>query len=858
MPSLLYMLRRRRTWLSFGALTALAGLLAMLPLLGVLGFEFSLIFSLAGSVAAAHLGVRTVVLTREADESLVLGTRSGPRVLLSLLGRGIALGWLSLLLPLLVIGLNALRVRNCDPLGGLGFFLAMPVVSVAIAASVGVLWGLTLRRSLAATLAALATIVLCLGWGVYRFYAEPAIFGYDPFAGYFPGTLYDEDVALRLPFLFARLQQLCWLGTAIVIGAVTLDPAALRLRLPLGPPPPRRAERRRSGRRHLLVVGLLLLGGAVTLTALRARLGFAVDADEIRRQLGGLRKTQHFEILYPETLSRQQVDRLAEDHEFRYAQLHALFGGPTRRIRSYIFADAEQKRRLMGAARVFVAKPWRSEVYLQDEGFPHRVLGHELAHVFAARHGDALFGISLAWRRSALGLPLPHFNVGLIEGLAVAVDWRGGGALDGHQRAAALLRLGLAPRLESLFGLGFLAHASARSYGLAGSFCRYLLEQHGFDKLALLYRSAGDFQRVYGRSVGSLLSSWRSFLRRVELSPAQLALAEARYRRPSIFRRVCAHAIANLSNTARQLEQREKREEALHVIERICRFDPGDPAHRIAELRARAAARGPRAGLEQVQKLLAHPSLSKPQRRRVLELAGDLHYLAKQRAEAATAYRQAAQLPAERGARRVSTLKLLALKLPEPLRRVLFDYLIVAPGKRRKVARDVHRTHQLAGLLAALGPRDPLRRWAGLGDYLLGKQLSAHDEFRLALVPLRRALAQGLDDEDLRVEALRTLASCEYRAGDLEAAAKSWHDLRARLPRGGLRRSVEDWIERTYWRRRGTLPPRSRRLPTSLPTSLPAGRLLGPASAPANAGQAQSSSGPAARTGSRLSGASRP
>ena len=37
----------------------------------------------------------------------------------------------------------------------------------------------------------------------------------------------------------------------------------------------------------------------------------------------------------------------------------------------------------MGAMRVYIAKPWRREVYLQLADFPHPVFAHELAHVVA-------------------------------------------------------------------------------------------------------------------------------------------------------------------------------------------------------------------------------------------------------------------------------------------------------------------------------------------------------------------------------------------------------------------------------------------------------------------------------------------
>ncbi|PID39412.1 MAG: hypothetical protein CSA65_09565 [Proteobacteria bacterium] len=811
MPSLRHILLRRQTLLWAALLIAVASGLCFVPLFNVLGYEFCLLLGLVASVAGAHLGARLVAIAREADESLLLATHSPHAVLASLLGRAVLSLWSLLTLPLAIIALNALRVRNCDLAEGLAFFAMMPIVSAAIAACVGVLWGLALPHSWLATLAAWMTVLVSLAWGVYRFYAEPAVFGYDPFAGYFPGTLYDEDIAIRAPFYWSRLQQLCWLGAALLIAPRRLDVGALRLRLA----PPRVGLHQASGVGERFVatlpIGALLIG-AITLTAYRAELGYAVDAEQIHRDLGAVRYTRHFEIVHSAQLSRDEVNRLAEDHELRYAQLSAVFGAGPRRIRSYIFTDAEQKRRLMGAARVYIAKPWRREVYLQEQGFPHRVLKHELAHVFAGRFGDPLFRVSFRWRSGPLGLPVPHFNVGLIEGVAVAADWRSSGELDGHQRAAALFALKLAPPIEGLFGLGFLAQAGSRAYALAGSFCRYLLDRYGMAKLGAVYRSAGDFRRVYGKPLGTLIAEWRAFIAKVKVPPAQLALAAARYRRPSILRRVCAHEIANLLGEVRAANDGGDRERAVRILERVCRFEPENPAHLIGLMYTRAAAGGPSAGLAMAKTVLSHRALSKPQRRSVLETIGDWRTLQREPLEAARAYGEAAKLPAGPGGRRMLTLKRWALEQRDPLRRLLLAYLITPPGEPRSAARDVHRTHQLRRLLDQLVPASssrrasPLAPYAGLGGYLLGKQLWNRDEAELAIAPLERALRRGLPAGDIRAEALRTLALCQYERARFGAAAETTRRLLRQAPSAGLRGWARDWLARIHWRRTGKLP----------------------------------------------------
>ena len=132
----------------------------------------------------------------------------------------------------------------------------------------------------------------------------------------------------------------------------------------------------------------------------------------------------------------------------------------------------------MGASHTQVAKPWRREIYLQYESFPHPVIKHELAHALAGAFGDPIFAVA---RRDV------RFNIGLIEGLAVAVGDREG-RLTLDQQVKAMRALGMEPPLSRVLGLGFFGEPPARSYTVAGSFVRFLLDEKGPAPLRELYR----------------------------------------------------------------------------------------------------------------------------------------------------------------------------------------------------------------------------------------------------------------------------------------------------------------------------------------------------------------------------------
>ena len=782
-------LRLRRYWLWQIILTGLAAALCFVPLFNLLGYEFSLAMAVGGSLAGLHLGSVLLAHARRQDEGMLLSLGESPRALLAMAGRAALAALSLLLLPLLVITLNALRVKNCDLLEGLAFYLVLPVISVTVAAATGTLWGTLTSRPWLSTLGAMSTLLASVAWGVYRFIDAPAIFAYDPFVGYFPGALYDGTVSVGGTLLLYRLHNLAWLAGALLLAAALFEPLDLRLRL-----------RRPAGRWLLAAAPCLLLGLGMFLA--RGHIGFAISAEQVAAELGGVRQTEHFTIHYPREMAEADVVLLAQDHEFRHAQLKQYLGVSPASIRSFIFASSAQKRRLMGAGRTFVAKPWRREVYLQQRGFPHEVLKHELAHVFAGEFGDPLFGVSLRWEWAPL--PHPRFSVGLIEGVAVAADWRPHDESTGHQYAAALKRLGLAPPLASLFGAGFLTHAPGRAYTLAGSFCRRLVELYGVEKLRRVYRSGGDFLGVYGLPLQTLLAAWSTWLEGQTVPPETLELCRERYRRRSIIRRVCGHEVASLIERADELMSSRRHDEALGVMARICSFEPGDPGNHLRLLHARVKARKLDLALAGARKLLDHPGMNGPLRRNVLTLMGDMSWWKGEAALAEVHYQKAAQLAAAPGSRRGLNLRLWGLNRGGETARLVQRYIAPAPDDPRDPGRDIFLAQGLQARIRE-GLQAGEEESSGLGYYLVAKQLRNGGHCDLATDPGGRAIKLDLPDQDFVIEAHLDLARCFHRLGRLNQAAGILQRLTRRIkqdgrvPRGGTVLQILDWQARLRW-----------------------------------------------------------
>ena len=293
-----------------------------------------------------------------------------------------------------------------------------------------------------------------------------------------------------------------------------------------------------------------------------AALGIRPTRNDIAQELGGFRETEHFEIFYAREL-QADIDRIAEDCEFQYAQLVDYLmpegGKLSRKVRAYIYASTDQKKKLTGAGNTSVEDPFGHGFHIHAQGFPHPVLKHELAHVF-----------TVPWSPLKVSL-----KIGLHEGIAVAADWDEG-RLTGHQWAKAMRQMKIAPPLSAIMGIGFWGHAGSRSYLLAGSFVRFLVDTYGIEKFRNVFPT-GNFLRHYAKDLTSLEQEWVDFLDSVPLRDEDIAYANYRLKQRSVFEQVCAHEMAVLRNTAWQAFFRKDFVTATETFEAMLSDEPDNP-----------------------------------------------------------------------------------------------------------------------------------------------------------------------------------------------------------------------------------------------------------------------------------------
>ncbi len=682
--------------------------------------------------------------------------------------RGVAGLLAGLLAALAVQGLAALLAGRpfCAPWRGLAFWAMGPLLGGLLAVVVGALLGAALRgRACWATVLGATLPWLAALWGVVRFHDGPAVALFGHFAGWFPGTPYDERLAW--PQAYGPFR---WVSAAWGAGAALFTVALWRGRQGWIP-----------WRSTLL--GLCCWAVAALVEGHAGAIGHEASVEALQRALPQRLRGERCVLHAPAGMSSHRLRRHLLDCDFRVEQMAGRLGvEPPDRLDVYWFASAADKQRLLGAGRTHVAKPWRAEVYVQDAPWPHPVLAHEVAHVVAAAAARG------PWRVAGrLGGWLPEPV--LIEGLAVALAWRASERASPHQWARALLERGQLPGVWSLRGLRFLLRSPPHAYTAAGSLLRFVLERRGAEALRRVYE-AGDLSAL--GDLARLEADWHRFLRSVELPDALVARIDDRFAPRGIVAVPCARPLAELRREAAEaLGAGAWRVcgQALARWERLAGPQDGSLAvlkvrwlaeqGRIEEAAARLAALRARG--------LAASLLAEAER----AVAG-ARWRAGQPARALAAFERLLRAPLSPGALRVVEVSRLGLLAGGEQERLLRRLFAAAPGRQPGAAEAMALAERLGRL-----------RRDGLGPYLAAGLLLREAHHAEAAERLGEALERGLPTERLRREALRRRALALTGADRLDEAARAWRLVADSAGlRVGLRLEAEDFLERIVWRRR--------------------------------------------------------
>ncbi len=732
-------------WRSAAFVVVALGAAGFLPLFGGPGYEHSLATGLivpsATAIAIAWRAAR----------------RSGQGSPLVSITHGVVLGIVLAGLSLLTAFVHAARVGLCE-FGGAVVYFALTAGAGSV---MGGVWGAVVGETVAAfarrgrvtkpTRRDLLTVLLAVGGplvsaaiSVGRFVTSPMIFAYDPFVGYFSGTLYDTVIDAGTPMLTYRL------GSLATVASVTLLASSFE----------RRTDgsfgvARDAAARGRVVLGAVAALSSISLIAYGKELGHFTTAASIAETLGAAKHGARCDVFYPSTTREQEAWLLVKDCEEQLASVERRLGAPgPLRVRAFFFRDAEDKKRQMGAAHTYIAKPWREEVYLQLGGYPHPVLGHELAHVVAGSFGRGPFRIA-----GSLGGLLP--NPGLIEGIAVAAAPEDDD-LIGASWAHAMKDAGILPSMQRVFSLGFLFDASSKSYTVAGAFVAWVGERFGFDVVRAWY-GGGELAALTHMEWRVLEAEFGAYLDTVPLSTEAAAFARAKFARPGVFGRKCPHVVDALRHRADACRDTQRYEEALRLYREAIAKDAFDFASRkeAASVERRHGDRDKGRAALVALATADDAVVPRTYRDRAEESLADAAFVEGDFDGAAARYEGLAARTVDEDAAR--TLEVKGLGAREPAAREAIRALLLGDDK--------HGPNTFLGGVE-------LGRWShadesGLAAYLIGRNLVGQGFYEAGANSLDVALSRPLATPRLTREALRQRIAAACAMDDQSALSQA-------------------------------------------------------------------------------------
>lgn len=360
-----------------------------------------------------------------------------------------------------------------------------------------------------------------------EFYFLPQIFFYNPVFGYFPGTIYDQHIAITWGLVLYRV---------LIIFIFYIFSKM-------------NCSKKEKSHRSLIITPIFL---AVWFMILKPSFGFSTTESKIESKLIQVLKTDHFEIFTDKEM-KYDTTSLKNIHEFYYDEINSQLALKNDvRIKSYIFKNRAQKKELFGSENADVAKPWMKQVYLDEQNFT-RSLKHELAHILSGEFGNKPFDVAA------------NINPSLIEGIAMAVE----NNYDDKEIdyiVSLAVDAGYSTELAQLFtGLNFFGSVSSKSYLYAGSFIKYLMNKYGIESVKKLYKE-GDFLSSIGKSIDELEIEYNTYLKSLNYLPNK-ETAKLYFGMQPLIKKTCPRVAARVEREGWEFYRAKNYDAALEKFE---------------------------------------------------------------------------------------------------------------------------------------------------------------------------------------------------------------------------------------------------------------------------------------------------
>lgn len=405
------------------------------------------------------------------------------------------------------------------------FYFVIPIPALII----GYLWGIFIYKNIRYVRFGylFVSFQILLIFPFLEFYFLPQIYFYNPVFGYFPGTIYDQHIAITWDLVLYRV---------LIIFLFYLFSKM-------------NCSKKEKSYRSLIIIPIFL---AVWFMILKPWFGFSTTEGKIEDELTQVLKTEHFEIFTDKEM-KYDTTSLKYLHEFYYNEIDSQLALENNvKIKSYIFKNRIQKKELFGSENADVAKPWMKQIYLDEQNFT-RSLKHELVHILSGEFGNKPFDVAA------------NVNPSLIEGLAMAVE----NNYDDKEIdyiVSLAVDAGYATELAQLFsGLNFFGSVSSKSYLYAGSFIKYLMNTYGIEPVKKLYKE-GDFLSSIGKSIDALEIEYNTYLKSLNYIPNK-ETAKLYFGMQPLIKKTCPRVAARVEREGWEFYRVKKYDAALEKFE---------------------------------------------------------------------------------------------------------------------------------------------------------------------------------------------------------------------------------------------------------------------------------------------------
>lgn len=473
-------------------------LLLQLPLFRNLDLEIAIVFAFLFSIIGAFLGLFFLKRNEKLIDIIVL------KFILIVL-----IYFISLFIDLVV--------NRCPLTTGLLFYPIFVITSTSFGLFLAIL--ISPIEGTKAYFILSIVILILIFYSLIEYYFEPQLFLYNPLIIFFPGFVYNE-------IFYLELRTLIYVIAVFVASAVVLI-SHLLIEL----------DEFRSLRRiqtHLKIISLLIL---CLVFLFSEEIGLNTSQAKLKKYFPLKREGKIFEIYIEKPLSEfyyQQIYLLSTEYHYKF--LKRLTGKSPGKIELFIFNNDISKKKLLGDEVADFTKPWLKQIFVTEKSF-HQTVKHELAHIFLGESSSNLFKVA------------GNFNLGLIEGGAMALEWEWFENSPSYYSTLIDRYIGSFKVQDFFKNYSFVTRQSYLSYLMSGAFCKYLIDKYGIDKFMTFYRTS-KFEVAYHKSIEDEFQLFLKSLRKAELKNEDSLMAIALFGGKSFFEKNCPRSLSRLNRIA--------------------------------------------------------------------------------------------------------------------------------------------------------------------------------------------------------------------------------------------------------------------------------------------------------------------